>query len=56
MTHVTFADHVAILHGGQLVLTGGMEAVKAEWNQPLEEIFMAVAGGGSDRQTTEVHR
>ena len=50
------ADHVAILHAGRLALTGGMEAVKAEWNQPLEEIFMAVAGGGSDRQTTEVHR
>jgi ABC-2 type transport system ATP-binding protein len=49
------ADHVAILLGGLVALTGGMEAVKAEWNRPLEEIFMAVAGGGSDRQTTEVH-
>lgn len=39
------ADHVAILHDGRLALTGEMEAVKAEWNRPLEEIFTAVAGG-----------
>ena len=40
------ADHVAILHGGRVAVNGGMEAVKAEWDRPLEEIFTAVAGGG----------
>jgi ABC-2 type transport system ATP-binding protein len=39
------ADHVAILHDGRLALAGGMEAVKAEWDRPLEEIFTTVAGG-----------
>jgi ABC-2 type transport system ATP-binding protein len=46
------ADHVAILHGGRVALTGGMEAVKTEWDRPLEEIFTAVAGG--DAVATEV--
>jgi ABC-2 type transport system ATP-binding protein len=40
------ADHVAILHGGHVVLNGGMEAVKAEWKRPLEDVFTAVAGNG----------
>jgi len=39
------ADHVAILHNGRLALVGGMEAVKAQWDRPLEEIFTAVAAG-----------
>lgn len=50
------ADHVAILHGGRVALTGGMEAVKTEWDRPLEEIFTAVAGGGAAATTTEVQR
>ena len=48
------ADHVAILHGGRVALTGGMEAVKAEWSRPLEEIFTAVAGGVAANATREV--
>ncbi len=40
------ADHVAILHGGRLALAGPLEAVKAEWGRPLEEIFSAVVTGG----------
>jgi len=46
------ADHVAILHAGRLALAGGMEAVKAEWGRPLEEIFVAVASGGAVADTT----
>ena len=46
------ADHVAILHGGRVALSGGMEAVKAEWKRPLEEVFTAVAG--EDAAPTEV--
>jgi len=49
------ADHLAILHAGRVALSGTMEAVKAEWERPLEEIFMAVAGGGVAAKTTEVH-
>ena len=41
------ADRVAILHGRRLALAGETEKVKDEWGRPLEEIFMAVAGGGS---------
>jgi len=48
------ADHVAILHGGRVALAGGMEAVKAQWERPLEEIFTAVAGATSAAATTEV--
>jgi ABC-2 type transport system ATP-binding protein len=48
------ADRVAILHDGRVALDGGMEAVKAEWDRPLEEIFAAVAGAGADSTTTEV--
>jgi ABC-2 type transport system ATP-binding protein len=48
------ADHVAILHGGRVALSGGMEAVKAQWERPLEEIFTAVAGGGAAVATAEV--
>jgi ABC-2 type transport system ATP-binding protein len=42
------ADRVAILHGGRVALVGEMEKVKDEWGRPLEEIFVAVAGGGSE--------
>jgi ABC-2 type transport system ATP-binding protein len=49
------ADHVAILHSGRLALNGEMEAVKAEWKQPLEEIFVAVAGNGKTSPSPEVH-
>jgi ABC-2 type transport system ATP-binding protein len=38
------ADHVAILHGGRLVLAGALEALKAERGLPLEQIFASVAG------------
>jgi ABC-2 type transport system ATP-binding protein len=48
------ADHVAILHGGRLALSGGMEAVKAEWRRPLEEVFTAVAGNGVAAAAAEV--
>jgi ABC-2 type transport system ATP-binding protein len=48
------ADHVAILHRGRVALSGGMEAVKAEWKRPLEEIFAAVAGPDPAEAATEV--
>jgi ABC-2 type transport system ATP-binding protein len=38
------ADHVAILQGGRLVLSGSLEALKAERGLTLEQIFAAVAG------------
>jgi ABC-2 type transport system ATP-binding protein len=38
------ADHVAILHGGHLVLSGSLEALKAERGASLEQLFAAVAG------------
>jgi ABC-2 type transport system ATP-binding protein len=38
------ADHVAILHGGRLVLSGSLEALKVEHGLPLEQIFASVAG------------
>ena len=52
------ADHVAILHGGRLALAGRLEAVKAEWQRPLEEIFTAVTANGTrpGREATEVRR
>lgn len=48
------ADHVGILHRGRLALTGQMEAVKAEWDQPLEKIFMAVASSERPGEAVEV--
>ena len=49
------ADHVAILHGGHLVLAGALEALKAERGLPLEQIFASVAGTrASDAGITEV--
>lgn len=47
------ADRVAILHGGRMALVGEMEKVKHEWGRPLEEIFMAVAGGGASAPAGE---
>jgi len=41
------ADHVTILRGGRVALSGAIEAVKAEWSLSLEEIFTAVTGGGA---------
>ena len=38
------ADHVAILQGGRLVLSGSLEALKAERGLTLEQIFASVAG------------
>ncbi len=38
------ADHAAILHGGRLVLSGSLEALKAERGLTLEQIFASVAG------------
>jgi ABC-2 type transport system ATP-binding protein len=49
------ADHVAILHGGRLVLAGRLEALKAERGLSLEQIFAAVAGTrAADAGVTEV--
>jgi ABC-2 type transport system ATP-binding protein len=49
------ADHVAILHGGRLVLAGALEALKAERGLPLEQIFASVAGTrAADAGITEV--
>ncbi len=49
------ADHVAILHGGRLVLAGALETLKAERRLPLEQIFASVAGTrASDAAITEV--
>jgi ABC-2 type transport system ATP-binding protein len=49
------ADHVAILHGGRLVLAGALEALKAGHGLPLEQIFASVAGTRvSDAGITEV--
>jgi hypothetical protein len=36
---------VAILHEGRLALSEELEAAKAQWNRPLEEIFTAVTSG-----------
>jgi ABC-2 type transport system ATP-binding protein len=41
------AERVAILHDGRLALEGTLEAIKAEWDRPLEEIFTAVTTGGA---------
>ncbi|HXY42173.1 MAG TPA: ATP-binding cassette domain-containing protein [Vicinamibacteria bacterium] len=38
------ATHLAILHGGRLVLSGALESLKAERGLSLEQIFAAVAG------------
>ncbi len=38
------ADRVAILAGGRVVVEEEMEALKARWSRPLEEIFTAVVG------------
>jgi ABC-2 type transport system ATP-binding protein len=49
------ADHVAILHGGRLVIAGRLEALKAERGLSLEQIFAAVAGTrAADARVTEV--
>ncbi|MGE5125714.1 MAG: ABC transporter ATP-binding protein [Betaproteobacteria bacterium] len=49
------ADHVAILHGGRLVLSGSLEALKAERGLTLEQIFATVAGTrADDARATEV--
>jgi ABC-2 type transport system ATP-binding protein len=45
------ADRMAILHDGRLVLEGALEAVKAEWARPLEEIFTAVTVRGATTKT-----
>ena len=38
------ADRVAILSGGRIVVEEEMDALKARWARPLEEIFTAVVG------------
>jgi ABC-2 type transport system ATP-binding protein len=49
------ADHVAILDGGRLALTGKLEALKAERGLSLEQIFASVAGTrAADAAVTEV--
>ena len=49
------ADRVAILHGARLVLSGALEALKAEHGLPLEQIFASVAGTrAADAVVTEV--
>ena len=48
------ADHVAILHRGRVALSGGMEAVKAEWKRPLEDVFTAVTDEGAAAAPAEV--
>jgi ABC-2 type transport system ATP-binding protein len=49
------ADHVAILHGGRLVLSGALEALKTERGLTLEQIFASVAGTrAADAGITEV--
>jgi ABC-2 type transport system ATP-binding protein len=50
------ADHVAILHAGRLVLSGSLEALKAERGLSLEQLFAAVAGtrAGDARGAEEV--
>jgi ABC-2 type transport system ATP-binding protein len=50
------ADHVAILHGGRLVLSGPLEPLKAERGLGLEQLFAAVAGTRTgDARAPEVH-
>ncbi len=39
------ADQVGILHERRLVLSGALEAIKAERGQPLEPIFASLTGG-----------
>ncbi len=49
------ADHVGILHGGRLVLSGSLEALKVERGLTIEQIFASVAGTqASDALVTEV--
>ena len=49
------ADHVAILRGGRLALSGRLEALKAERGHSLEQIFASVAGTrAADAPVTEV--
>lgn len=48
------ADQVAILHGGRVALAGGMEAVKAEWDRSLEDVFTAVTDPGATAAMPEV--
>ncbi len=43
------ADRIAILHDGRIALEGELEAVKAQWGRPLEEIFTAVVSKPSGR-------
>jgi ABC-2 type transport system ATP-binding protein len=51
------ADHVAILHGGRLVLSGPLEALKAERGLSLEQLFAASAGTrAGDARMEEVRR
>jgi len=52
------AERVAILHDGRLAVEGTLEAIKAEWDRPLEEIFTAVTTGGArpSPAATEVQR
>jgi len=38
------ADRVAIIAGGRIVVEEEMDALKARWARPLEEIFTAVVG------------
>jgi ABC-2 type transport system ATP-binding protein len=48
------AEHVAILHGGRLALSGRLEALKAERGLSLEQIFAETAGSrAGDHRPTE---
>lgn len=38
------ADRVAILAGGRVIVEEELEALKARWSRPLEEIFTALVG------------
>ncbi len=47
------ADRVAILRQGRIALEGPLEAIKGEWQRPLEEIFTAVVSGAAREATPQ---
>lgn len=42
------ADEVGFLVGGRVTAAGSMEALKARWERPLEQIFVAVTAGATE--------
>lgn len=47
-------DEVAVLHGGELLFEGSVDALKAAGDGELEDAFGALVGDAEDRQTAAV--